>query len=535
MLCGFLLASFVVFRPALTGAFLSDDLNAIVSNDYVTGARSLVDIFTSFSWWGAARADAPGYRPLTTWTFAVNHDLAGASVASWHAINVVLHALVGWLVYLVGKELGGRSLCALGSASLFLLVPIHVEAVAWVVGRAELLAALAYAAGLLALLRYRRGGAPGYAVAAALLVALGTFAKENTATLLAAPVLAAWLLPGGARERRRDATALAMLTVGLVAYGFVRFAAGGPPVAAAAGDLLDNPLATLPVSTRLLGAISVFGRYVALTVWPASLSIDYSYDALGIGRGFLADRYSLVALIALLGLAVVVYSLGRRAAFALLLGASAYSLVSNLVFPIGTVMAERLFYLPTVGLALAVVPALDRTTSAAAHRAALIGVALLCLGYGVTSFRRAADWRDGVTIFESAARVHPRSARARMELGGAYGRAGRVEDAEREFARAVEILPSYAAAWYNLGNLRARSGRLDDAATAYGRALEHAPRLLQAWYNLGLVEQIRGRRDAAIEAFTRAGEIAPTDPEIARALAALRERNHDIANPPPGR
>ena len=289
------------------------------------------------------------------------------------------------------------------------------------------------------------------------------------------------------------------------------------------------------MATRVLGALSVLGRYLALTVWPAPLSVDYSYDALSIGAGFVADRYTLVAALALAGLTALAYALGRRAAFALLLGASAYSLISNVVFVIGTVMAERLFYLPTVGLVLALVPALDLATSAGAARASRVALALLCVGYGIASFRRAGDWRDGVTLFESATRAHPRSARARMELGGAYGRAGRGADAEREFAVAVDILPSYAAAWYNLGNLRARSGRLDGAETAYRRALEHAPRLLQAWYNLGLVEQMRGRRDAAIEAFGHAAEIAPTDTEIQRALAALRERNHDIANPLPGR
>jgi Flp pilus assembly protein TadD len=415
------------------------------------------------------------------------------------------------------------------------VLPIHVEAVAWVVGRAELLASLAYCGGLLALLHHRRSGSVGALVIATLLVMLGTFAKENAATLLAAPVLATALLPGGARERRRDGIALAALAGGLLVYGAVRYAAGGPPSASAAGDLLDNPLATLPLGGRLLGAVSVLGRYLALTLWPHPLSIDYSYDALGIGAGFMFDRYSAVALLGVAALAALAFRVGRVAAFVLLLAAAAYSLVSNTVLLIGTVMAERLFYLPTAGLALAIAPALDLAKPAALRRALMVGIVALSVGYGVVSTRRAADWQSAITIFESATRAHPRSARAHMELGGAYGHAGRGSDAEREFASAVEILPSYAAAWYNLGNLRARSGRLDPAADAYHRALEHSPRLVQAWYNLGLVEQMRGRREAAIDAFSRAAEIAPADPEIQRMLGVLRERNRDIANPPTGR
>ncbi len=425
---------------------------------------------------------------------------------------------------------------AMAVAGLFVVLPIHVEAVAWIVGRAELLATLAYAAGLLCMLRHRRTRGVSYAVAGALLIALGCFAKENAATLLAAPVLAALVLPSGARERRRDTTMFAALVAGLFIYGVVRFAADGAPTASAAGDLLDNPLASLPSGTRLLGAVSVLGRYLALTVWPHPLSVDYSFDALGMGPGFVADRYTAFALLGLGWLAAGGYAAGPRAVFPLLLAGASYSLVSNIVLLLGTVMAERLFYLPTLGLLLAAVPAWEAAVaSKRAGRTLLLAFAFVCTAYGVVSFRRALDWRDSVSLFESAVRHHPRSARARMELGGAYGRVDRVADAEREFATAVDVLPTYAAAWYNLGNLRARDGRLDDAATAYERALETSPRLVQAWYNLGLVEQMRGRPDEAVGAFSAAARIAPGDVEIEQALAVLRARDGNIANPPSGR
>ena len=145
---------------------------------------------------------------------------------------------------------------------MFLVLPIHVEAVAWVVGRAELLASLAYCAALLALLEHRRSGSVLAVACAALLVALGTFAKESAATLLAAPLLATVVLGGSARERRHDLVALGALTAALGLYGVVRLAAGGPPTVSAAGDLLDNPLAAMPFATRLAGAVHNFhARY----------------------------------------------------------------------------------------------------------------------------------------------------------------------------------------------------------------------------------------------------------------------------------
>jgi tetratricopeptide (TPR) repeat protein len=519
VLAGAVALSAAVYYPSLRGEFVSDDLNAIVSNERVTGGASAVELFMTFSWWGSSRADAPGYRPLTTWTFARQHDLAGMSVTSWHAVNFVLHGVVSWLVFLAALELGGRRATALWIGASFCVLAIHTEAVAWVVGRAELLAGIGYCAALLFALRYRRGGGPFYAAGAAVALAGGTFAKESAATVMAVPLLAALLLPGGMRERRRDAIVAAAMVGGFLLYAAMRAVADGPFLASAAGDQLDNPLAVIDVGTRLLGAIAVLGRYLALTVWPYPLSVDYSFDALGIGPGFLGDTYSLIAVASILCLALVSWKLQGATAFALLLAASAYSLVSNTVLLIGTVMAERLLYTPTIGLLLAATPAIDgalaRRRSA---RTAIVFLLVLCCVHATVSTIRSYDWRSPITLFESAVRAHPRSARARMELASAYGRVGASAKAEAEFAEAIRILPTYAAAWYNLGNARARRGALDTAADAYREAVEHAPRLTQAWYNLALVEQMRGRSEAAIEAFAETTRISPRDAQAHTAL-----------------
>lgn len=520
VLAGFIALSTVVYYPSLHGELVSDDWLAITSNERVLASASASEIFTSFSWWGSGRADAPGYRPLTTWTFARQRDLAGMDVASWHAVNFVLHGVVCWLVFLAALELGVRRPAALWTGAIFCVLPIHTEAVAWVVGRAELLAGIGYCAALLLALRYRRSGNVVSAAAAAIAFAAGAFAKESAVTVIVAPLLAALLLPGGARERRRDAIVTAAMVGGFLVYAGLRTAAGGPFVASAAGDQLDNPLAVVGAGTRLLGAIAVLGRYLALTVWPHPLAVDYSFDALGIGPAFVADEYSLIAGISILSLALVAWRVRGATAFALLLAASAYSLVSNTVLLIGTVMAERLLYIPTIGLVLAAAPALDRALARRqGSRIAIVALAAVCGGYAIVSTLRSYDWKSPITLFESAVRVHPQSARARMELASAYGRAGQAAKAEAEFAEAIRILPTYAAAWYNLGNARARRGALDPAAEAYRAAVDHAPRLTQAWYNLALVEQMRGNRDAAVAAFAEVARISPQDSQAHTALA----------------
>lgn len=529
--------SCLVFSPALRGDFVSDDRNAIVSNGYVTGGVGTSEIFSNYSWWGSERADAPGYRPLVTWSFARTYDRHGLSVYPYHLTNLLLHGLVGWLVFLLAGRLGATTAGATGAAALFVVLPIHAEAVAWVVGRAELLAAAGFAGSLLAVIDFRENGGLARPALAGTLLAAGLLSKENAITLLACPVFLAVLYPsaesGSLRGASRDLAALGALLLGVAAYFAARATAEGPFFPDYRADLLDNPLSAAGAWAQTAGALSILGRYLVLTVWPARLSIDYSYDATGIGPAFLGDTYAVVAVAALAGFGWIGYRTYRDrpiVAFGLLAAAAAYSIVSNTVLSIGTLMGERLFYLPTLGLCLAVSPLFDTVARAFTPRSAALVLSVPLVAYAAVSYQRAEVWKSPVALFESAAAAYPRSARAHMELGSAYGAAGRTAEAEAALEEAMEIHPEYGAAAYNLGNLYARSGRYDDAVRTYDTALRHSPSLVQAWYNLGLVYGLQNRPQDAAQALGRAAEIAPNDPLSQQAFgdALLRiGRNED--------
>jgi tetratricopeptide (TPR) repeat protein len=311
----------------------------------------------------------------------------------------------------------------------------------------------------------------------------------------------------------------------LAVYIAIRWNAGIPIGTGDAGDRLDNPLAGLSGVSRVLGSLSVLGRYLSLTLWPTPLSIDYSYDALGIREGFAGDFHVAIALVGCSLLAAVGWRARQRSPvvpLGLIAAAAAYAVVGNLLFPIGTIMAERLFYLPSLGLSLAAGTAVEQAlANGRAVRPLLALLSIVALGYATVDFSRAVEWRSPVTIFEAAARTYPSSARAQMELASAYGREGRVQEALDRFARATAIMPEYAAAWYNRANLLAREGRFAEAEPDYERALQHAPRLVQAWYNLALVRQSLGKLPQAVAAMERAAQSAPADPQIRLALADL--------------
>jgi len=584
------LLTLLAFGPGLRAAFVSDDVNAIVENEWVAGDLDAAGILRNFSWWGAGRSDSRGYRPAATLSFALSRAASGSEPYGFRIVNYALNALCAGLLFALARVLGLGLAAAGAAAALFAVLPIHSEAVIWIVGRAELGATAGFllAALLCVLVRQReatrgtRQAAWPLLVGAAGTVAVGMAFKENAVTALALPAIfllcagpVAAAAPRVAEPERaaakkptrsraaagRGATttraapaaagfddsvpgsnpaawsgalvATGALAVGAAAYLVLRALAAGPPPDSKAITLLDNPLAVVDVATRLLGAVAVLGRYVALTLWPASLSVDYSYDALGIGPGFRANGDSLVALAFLAAAAWAwLRAPGRRDVVraGLLMTAASYSIVSNTVFVLGTILGERLFYLPTAGLCLAAVamaepllPAASRGAWRPASVAAATVLVAMVVAATMVGRERATDWMTPVSLFEAAVATVPRSARARMELASAYGTAGRVDEALPHFAAALEIDPTYAAAAYNQANAFAHARRFEEAAAGYRKALAIAPRLTRAWHNLALTERILGRTDAWIEAMrgAAASSSSPTlQDELGEALIA---------------
>jgi tetratricopeptide (TPR) repeat protein len=540
------------FGPALHARFVSDDINAIVDNEWVTGPFDARGIATTFSWWGSKRPESRAYRPAATTGFAIDRAVFGLEPAAFRTINFVFHAACTGLVFALARGLGLALGGAAVAALLFALLPIHSEAVVWLVGRAELGAAAGFLVAALACLHYRQNGRARWLAAGAVAIAVGMAFKENAVTALAVPAIffltragdplrtpgagrgEAPALRKEARPWKRDVAATAALAAGVAAYALLRWSAAGPAIAPEPGSLLDNPISVVDPATRLLGALAAFGRYISLTFWPSSLSVDYSYDALGIGMGFVANADTVVALVFLAAAGAAVWFARERrsiVAAALLLAAASYSIVSNTVFVIGTILGERLFYLPTAGLSIAVAAAVEPALSGLRERAArpvavAAAIAVAATAMIAVSRERSLDWLTPVSLFEAAVEVAPRSARAHMELGTAYSNADRLDEAVRHFGKSLEILPSYASAAYNQGNAYARARRYDEAAASYRRALETDPRFVRAWHNLALTEKLRGRTDAWLDALRGLVEVAPASTaqrtELAEALVHSR-------------
>jgi protein O-mannosyl-transferase len=471
----------LVCIDTLSNGFALDDVGLVERNPALASLAHLPRLFLQ-PYWAVSGEHYGLYRPLTAASFAVNRALTGPGPWGFHAINILLHALVAMLAWSALRRAGTHYGTALTGGLLFAVHPIHTEAVANIAGRAELLAgAFALAAWIVhARAREASGGrVPGTWGAAALYFA-AILSKEGA---ILAPVLFA--ADDAIRAGRlRLARYLPYLAAG-AAFAALRFAALGAQQSAASAIARDNPLLSAGPGVRVLTALFVQARYLMLCVWPALLVSDYGYDSVPVVSG-LADPRAAVGLAAA---ALVVAGLvwGWRRSRPVAIAALVWVLFSlpsaNLLFPAGALMAERLVYLPSLGFCLlaghvaAACAARDGAASAKRVRAIGVGtVAVVVLAaLSARTWVRNPAWKDNLTLATTDVVSQPRSAKLQAGAGIALAAAGRNPEAEAHFRSALAIDSGDAQSWYNLAVVLLRRGAAAEAADDLRRANELAP------------------------------------------------------------
>lgn len=491
---------------ALRNGFALDDV-PLVERDPRLAHPVDARAFLLRPYWPEQEGAAAGlYRPLTTWSFALNRALTGPGPGGFHAGNLVLHAVVSALVWFSARRAGVLYGTAILAGLLFAVHPVHVEAVANVAGRAELLAAGFV---LAAWLCHRRRAA----TAASALYLLAVLSKEGA---VLAPVL--FLLDDLHRRRdggRVEARAYAGYALALVGALGLRAAALGGLRGAQDAVPLDNPAAFATAPVRVATALWVVARDLGLLLWPKHLLSDYSLDAIPLVRSASDPRLltGLAAAMAALGLGLW----GWRRSRPLLLAAAAFALfllpAANLVFPVGTLMAERLLYLPSFGVCLLA----GHLGAALAHRGRIgvslvVASALLLVGAGAArSASRVPDWRDNATLALHDVLLQPRSAKLQAGAGIALHAAGRETEAEAAYRKALAIWPEYAQIHYDLALLLGRRGADEEAIAHLQEAGRIAPGNPKPFRLLASALEARGRTDEALHAYAAGTAADPGD------------------------
>jgi Flp pilus assembly protein TadD len=517
-----LLSVLVLFVYAQTAGFdfiFYDDRDYIVENPAVRDGLS-----TAGARWALTAFRSSNWHPLTWLSLMADVSLFGPRPGPMHLVNVLLHALTTVTLFLVLLAMTGAFAASFLTAALFAVHPLHVESVAWIVERKDVLSGFLFALFLAAWLGYlRRPGAGRYLLAAACLV-LGLSAKPM---LVSAPlvilILDGWPLgrlrpgPDGRFGWRRPLLEKAPLVLPVAAVSAVTWL-----VQSRSGALA--PWEDLPLSQRLANAVVSVEAYLSKTVWPAGLIVFYPHPRATLGGWRVAGAVALLA-----GLTALAWRWRRSRPW---LAAGWLAWLVMLLPVIGLVqvgsqgMADRYTYLPLVGLFLAVSWSLVEGLDTPRRRWAAAGAATAVIVALTTTARfQTAHWRSTLALFSHAAAVQPDNRVARWYHASALLDAGRVQEGLAEYGLVMEWWPDDPSILHDYGRFIMERGREEEARTVFERIVRLEPGHAMARFRLGLLAARRGDLPEA-EAFFR--EVTRLDPGYAPAhlnlAVALREQ-----------
>lgn len=485
------LVAIALYAVTLGGEFVFDDVYLIQIDDRPADVSQWGRYFTESYNDGVDNL----LRPVTSLSFAVQVQLHGREdndAWAFHLVNVLLYGAVcglvaAWCLRLTrvgasdtatvsGETVARWVACAAGL--VFAVLPVHVEVVAGVVGRAELLCSLFFLAGMLVLtLPLSPGRIAGFA--AAMLLAIGS--KEQG--MLMPIVAVAWylVLPRPVRERLLNGYGKA-LTLAIL-FPLSAYLLGREQVLSMAWsrEYLDptiQPMRDTAGLDRWLVPITLAGRYLALLVWPATLSLDYGTAVISPEASW-GDPYLWLGVLAvLLWIAGFGYSLWRRwpAGIMLMVGfAATYGVASNLPFLIGTIFGERLIFLPSVCMVIFVALLVgrqvrDRGRVMRTGLVVIVGLILLAGAWRTLAY--AVQWNDRLGLYRQQALDQPESVRIRLLLAEELRQRGQLEEAAKHAVVMTELAPDYWDSWVMRSDIARDAGRYEEAMAHIELAIE---------------------------------------------------------------
>jgi protein O-mannosyl-transferase len=559
--------SFALYANTLTHQFCQDDAIVITDNKYtVEGFAGIPDILRYDTFYGffkeagkAGLVAGGRYRPFTLVQFAVEYQFFGKNPFIGHLFNVLWFGLTCVLLYFVLLKLLHYKyrtsaavhptsyivhFTAFAAAAIFAAHPIHTEAVANIKGRDEIMCLLgSLAAVWFSIKAFEKGGILN-SVLAAILFFIGLLSKENAITFVVIVPLIYWFFMetnwSTAFKQTMPFIASAALFIilrGIVIgnqFGGVQLELMNNPYL----KLVDNQYVAFSFSEKFATIIYTLGDYIRLLIFPHPLTHDYYPRHVSI-KSF-GDWQVILSLLVYIGLgALILRGLVKKEiwAFGLAFCLITLSIVSNLVFPVGTNMAERFLFMPSVGFCLVVAIVLSKiftlknsNNSLNIKPLSMILIAIITL-LGLKTVLRNPAWKDNYTIFTTDIEVSKNSAKLQTSVGGETIdtfrneknlelRTVKMKEAIEHLKRAIEIHPTYKSPYLLMGNAYLYLNDSENAIKYYEAALTLDSTFKDARANLAIAKNTQYR-----EIGKRAGQVENNIPKAIEYLTKAVEAN----------
>ncbi|MBP7055244.1 MAG: tetratricopeptide repeat protein [Candidatus Omnitrophica bacterium] len=482
---------FIIYANSFGNQFLYDDDRLIVDNIYVKNLSYLPKVFTQDIGAGA-NFSYSFYRPVQIFTYMIDYFLWGLSVFGYHLTNTIMHILVGIFIYIFISSLFKNTRAGFFTSILFMVHPVHVEAVAYISGRADVLAGLGIAAFFTFYIKYLDSNKTAFFVLSAACYVLSLLSKEYA-------IILPFLLCLYHYVFKYKIKVVPACVIGAITalYITLRLTVFSFP--------LSEPVIPQPFTERLAGFFAAIFQYARIIFFPFGLHMEYGKRTFG-----LTDPMVLAGVIILAFFLLYVYVTRNEKPIFFLLGWFCLCMlpVSNL-YPINAYMAEHWLYVPSIGLFGVVGYFLAKLSDINGFKITAFSVlGLVAIFFGYLTITQNVYWKDPITFYERTLK-YTDAARIYNNLGNMYADMGDYEKSIGSYKKAIESDPQYTGAYSNLGNLYNKLGKLQDAVEIYKKAIAVNPRFADAYNNLGTAYDALGDHEAAMNAYRQALEIRP--------------------------
>ena len=515
------IVTFAIYAQVIGHQFITlDDPTYIQENPMVNHGvthAGLAWAFTTFY--------ATNWHPLTWISHMIDCQFFGTNAGRHLLVNALIHAantlLVFWFLLRTAHARWPSALVA----ALFALHPLHVESVAWVSERKDTLSTFFGLLSLIAYVRYAKAPSISRYAWVAIMLALGLLAKPMLVTWPFVMLLLDYWPLGRlagpmAKEHRRGAshkgaaTGIASLVwEKLPLFALVAASAFITFLAQSHGGAVRT-FTDAPITLRVSNALVSYAKYLLLTFWPNDLAVYYPFAWAGIPAWQIIG-----AAVLLIGITAFCFS-QRKIRPYLIVGwlwfLGTLVPVIGLVQVGGQIMADRYFYIPSIGLFIALVFGLAdiaRSWRVAPLLSGGIALGVLLILATLTN-AQIQRWRDSFTLFEHTLTVTPPNLRIENSLALAMGASGRYDEAAAHLEKTLQIDPNFYDGLVGMGVTRAFQGRIPEAITYFQAAIRSQPDAPKAHVQLALALWKQNDDQAAFEEMRRASQLAPNDADI---------------------
>lgn len=492
---------FAVYANSLDGQFIWDDFNLVKDNTYIRNTSNILKLFKTNIGTGADD-EYKFYRPLQMLTYMWDYSFWKLNVTGYHLTNTVLHILVAlvlyWLVNIIFKD----KLLALLISLLFVVHPIHTEAVAYVSGRADSLAALFI---FLCFIFYIKRVEQKRLVFYVLMMASYVLALLSKEYSLILPALI--LLYHYSFKKKILVKEFLSITALALCFIVIRFTL--------LKSIVKPVIQETTLFQRLPGLFVALANYLKLMALPFNLHMEHGVELFAF-----SDPEVILGIILLISLLVYTYKVKKNTlmSFSISWFFIAIFPVSN-IYPVNAYMAEHWLYLPSIGFFLILAKGLTILYNSKKFKTtSLVIIISLITFYSILTIRQNNYWQEPVGFFKRTLQYTDRSPRLYNNLGLIYKDANEYEKAIACYKKAIEVNSEYPEVYNNLGFAYKNIGEYEKAITFYNKALEIDPKCAKAYCNLGIVYGILGQYEEAISHYKKAIEL---DREYAEAYNNL--------------